>query len=66
VLLDPELATLRDAPVTGNLSLDVDEAGIDWFDLKVALKVSDTTLTPSDPRRCPSTCMPHRAGRCRP
>jgi SNF2-related domain/Helicase conserved C-terminal domain len=48
VLLDPELATLRDAPVSGNVSLDVDEAGIDWFDLKVALKVSDTTLTPPE------------------
>jgi hypothetical protein len=48
VLLDPELATLRDAPVSGNVSLDVDEAGIDWFDLKVALKVSDTTLTPQE------------------
>ncbi len=48
VLLDPELATLRDAPVSGNISLDVDEAGIDWFDLKVALKVSDTTLTPEE------------------
>jgi hypothetical protein len=48
VLLDPELATLRDAPVSGNISLDVDEAGIDWFDLKVALKVSDTTLTPQE------------------
>src|SRR5580704_105007 len=48
VLLDPELATLRDAPVGGNVSLDVDEAGIDWFDLKVALQVSDTTLTPPE------------------
>ena len=48
VLLDPELATLRDAPVSGNVSLDVDEAGIDWFDLKVALKVSDTTLSPQE------------------
>jgi hypothetical protein len=48
VLLDPELATLRDAPVSGNVSLDVDEAGIDWFDLRVALQVSDTTLTPQE------------------
>jgi hypothetical protein len=48
VLLDKELATLRDAPVSGNVSLDVAEAGIDWFDLKVALKVSDTTLTPQE------------------
>jgi hypothetical protein len=48
VLLDEELATLRDAPVSGNVSLDVAEAGIDWFDLKVALKVSDTRLTPEE------------------
>jgi hypothetical protein len=48
VLLDPELSTLRDAPVAGKVSLDVDEAGMDWFDLKVALKVSDTTLTPQE------------------
>jgi superfamily II DNA or RNA helicase len=48
VLLDDELATLRDAPVSGFVSLDVAEAGIDWFDLKVALKVSDTTLTPQE------------------
>ena len=48
VLLDPELATLRDAPVSGAVSLDIAEADIDWFDLKVALKVSDTTLTPEE------------------
>src|SRR6267154_468729 len=48
VLLDKELATLRDAPVSGNVSLDVAEAGIDWFDLKVALKASDTMLTPQE------------------
>src|SRR6266542_5708758 len=48
VLLDPELATLRDEPVSGTVALDVAEAGIDWFDLKVALNVSDTTLTPEE------------------
>ena len=48
VLLDKELATLRDAPVSGNVLLDVAEAGIDWFDLKVALQVNDTTLTPQE------------------
>ena len=48
VLLDKELATLRDVPVSGNVSLDVSETGIDWFDLKVALKVSDTKLTPEE------------------
>src|SRR5206468_7689835 len=37
--------TLRDEPVSGTVSLEVDEASIDWFDLKVALDVSDSTLT---------------------
>ena len=45
MLLDEELATLRDAPVSGNVSLDVAEAGIDWFDLKVVLKVSAVSET---------------------
>ncbi len=48
VLLDKELATLRDAPVSGSVSLDIEESGMDWFDLKVALKVTDTTLTPEE------------------
>jgi hypothetical protein len=45
VQLDKELATLRDEPVTGEVSLDVSEAGIDWFDLRVVLDVTDATLT---------------------
>lgn len=45
VHLDRELATLRDNPVSGSVRLDVEEAGVDWFDLKVALNVSDMTLT---------------------
>jgi SNF2 family DNA or RNA helicase len=45
VLLDRELASLRKPPIRSEISLDVVEADIDWFDLKVALKVSDTTLT---------------------
>ncbi|HEV2393019.1 MAG TPA: DEAD/DEAH box helicase [Verrucomicrobiae bacterium] len=48
VQLDRELATLRDNPVSGTLRLDVEEAGVDWFDLKVALNVSDMTLTPEE------------------
>jgi hypothetical protein len=48
VLLDPELATLRDAPVSGSVSLDVMESAMDWFDLKVVLNVGDTTLTPEE------------------
>ena len=48
VHLAGELATLRDAPLSGSVQLDLEEAGVDWFDLKVALKVSDTTLTPEE------------------
>lgn len=45
ILLDRELATLRDEPVSGAVSLDVQESMIDWFDLKVVLNVADATLT---------------------
>jgi len=45
VRLDRELSTLRDEPVSGAVSLEVEEATIDWFDLKVVLDVSDSTLT---------------------
>jgi len=48
VLLDRELRTLRHPPIRSEISLDAVEAGIDWFDLKLALKVSDTTLTPEE------------------
>jgi hypothetical protein len=48
VELDRELATLRDAPVSGTVRLDLTEAGVDWFDLKVALKVTDLKLTPEE------------------
>jgi len=48
VLLDDELASLRDEPVSGSVSLDVTESAMDWFDLKVVLNVGDTTLTPEE------------------
>ncbi|MEI2727399.1 MAG: DEAD/DEAH box helicase [Verrucomicrobiota bacterium] len=48
VELDRELATLRDAPISGTVTLDVQEAGIDWFDLKVILNVADLALTPEE------------------
>jgi hypothetical protein len=48
VLLDPELLTLRNAPVSGSVALDVQESEMDWFDLKVVLNVSDTDLTPEE------------------
>ena len=45
VHLDRELASLRNNPVAGSVKLDVQESGVDWFDLKVVLNVSDTELT---------------------
>jgi SNF2-related domain/Helicase conserved C-terminal domain len=45
VRLDRELSTLRDDSVSGTVLLEVDEASIDWFDLRVVLDVSDSTLT---------------------
>ena len=48
VHLDRELATLRNNPVSGNVRLDVEESGVDWFDLKVVLDVTDTELTPEE------------------
>ena len=48
--IDPLLATLRENPVAARVSLDVSEAGIDWFDLRVSLDCSDTTLTEEEVR----------------
>ncbi|MDB6152293.1 MAG: Non-specific serine/threonine protein kinase, partial [Chthoniobacteraceae bacterium] len=45
LILDPILASLSQAPLTASLQLDVAPVGIDWFDLKVALKISDTELS---------------------
>ena len=45
VKLDPQLASLREGPVSGTVKLDVEEAGVDWFDLRVVLNVTDTELT---------------------
>lgn len=47
LLLDAELASLRDGQVAGRIGLDLkpSESGIDWFDLSVQLNVSDTTLS---------------------
>ncbi len=46
--LDGELLSLRDGPVRASLRLDCAAAGVDWFDLKVVLNVTDTTLTPAE------------------
>jgi hypothetical protein len=48
VRLSKELATLRDEPISGSVAFDLDEAGIDWFDLRIKLEVSDTTLSPEE------------------
>ncbi len=50
VELDAELASLRDGKVAGHVRLDIEESktGIDWFDLSVALDVSDSTLTQAE------------------
>lgn len=48
VILDRELASLRDEPVSGTVSLDVEETAMDWFDLRVVLNVGDTALTPEE------------------
>ena len=40
-----ELASFGQATVAGRVRLDVVEAGMDWFDLKVILDVTDTQLT---------------------
>lgn len=48
--LEGELATLADGRVSGRLHLDIEEAAgqIDWFDLRVALEVTDTELSESE------------------
>ena len=48
ILLDPMLASLGDAPVRATVKLEAEEAGIDWFDLKIALDVADTTFTKAE------------------
>ena len=46
--LQGELASFQNATVAGQVRLDVAEAGMDWFDLKVILDVSDTQLSPEE------------------
>ena len=48
VQLKGELASFRGAEVAGRVKLDVTEAEIDWFDLRVGLDVADTTLTKAE------------------
>ncbi|MFM7816081.1 MAG: SNF2-related protein, partial [Verrucomicrobiota bacterium] len=46
--LKGELGSFQNGTVAGRLRLDVVEAGMDWFDLKVVLDVTDTQLTPEE------------------
>jgi hypothetical protein len=46
--LKGELKSFQNATVSGRVRLDVKETEIDWFDLRVVLDVSDTTLTPQE------------------
>ncbi len=49
VELDRELAALRDlGKVTAQFHIELEPAGIDWFDLELNLQLSDITLTPQD------------------
>ncbi|MEQ1859587.1 MAG: DEAD/DEAH box helicase [Chthoniobacteraceae bacterium] len=43
--LDPVLASLREPAIAARVKLEVGESSMDWFDLRVALDVADTTLT---------------------
>lgn len=43
-----DLASLREGTVGGRVRLEATEVDIDWFDLRVALDVADTTLTPDE------------------
>ena len=45
LVLDPALASLREPAIAARVKLEVEESDIDWFDLRVALDVADTTLT---------------------
>ena len=48
VQLKGELASFTGSDVAGRVKLDVTEAEIDWFDLRVVLDVADTTLTAAE------------------
>ena len=45
VVLEGELATLVQDPIRAGVELECTEAGMDWFDLRVNLNVSDVELT---------------------
>jgi hypothetical protein len=46
--LSPELASLREGPVTGSFKLEVEPAGVDWFDVQTVLTVKDVEFSPAE------------------
>lgn len=48
--LDAELASLQNGAVAGSIRLDIQESktGMDWFDLELAMDVTDSTLTKAE------------------
>ncbi len=46
--LDPMLSSLHEPAIAARVKLDVEESGIDWFDIRIALDVEDTTLTKAE------------------
>ncbi len=48
VHLAGELASFKSGDLAGSVRLEVSEAEIDWFDLRVVLHVADTTLAPEE------------------
>jgi len=48
VELDPALAAFAAPPTRAHFALEVEESGIDWFDVRVSLRVEDTTLTAAE------------------
>jgi len=45
IVLEGVLASFRESAISAEVKLEVAEAGIDWFDVRIALNVADTTLT---------------------
>lgn len=45
VELDPDLAAFAAPPTRARFALEIEESGIDWFDVQVKLRAEDTTLT---------------------
>jgi hypothetical protein len=65
LLLDPILASFRDGPVRATVKLEVEESGIDWFDLRVALDMpthADQGGDQGAARRARRLCASRREG----